>query len=321
MTSNSQKTEAWQRLLVGESIADLSLPLKDGRVDLSGLVLPESRVVQRFQTSLADVTQIEPNGIFRGSKLQNLDLSGSRLGSVSFIESEVSNCRFDRCDLKGLRLCATTMRDCTLRGANLRGTALGAATVRGPLEGKRNRFDRVDFTQADLKGTVYVAASFDHCTFANAKLLKIEFGSSTFANCHFEGELREVLFWRSDLFTRGYPEDAFPPNQMENVDFSRARLRDVEFRGLSLDRVLLPNDEEHIVISDFGDVLDKLISVLKQQADETAVVLIAYLSVYRRWTIPAARGVLNKQSLADAAGEDAVARVLELLRQFGVENE
>jgi uncharacterized protein YjbI with pentapeptide repeats len=317
MISDSLKAEGWRRLVSGESLADLSLSIKEGRLDLSGLALAEPRVVERWQTTLADVARVEPNGIFREATLQNLDLTGSKLSSVHFTDCKISNCCFDRCDLQGLRIGATTIRDSSFRKASLRGVALGPASVTGPLAGRRNRFVGVDFSEADLRDTIYVAASFERCDFSNARLANIRFGTSTFAHCRFAGELRQVQFWRSDLFARGFREDAFPPNEMLDVDFSRARLRDVEFRGLTLDRVRFPEDAEHLIIRDFPSVLDRLISVLKQQGDETARLLIAFLSVYRKWTVPNAWGVLNKQDIADA-GPGAVDRVCELLSQFGV---
>jgi len=167
----------------------------------------------------------------------------------------------------------------------------------------------VDFTEADLRDTAYLAAAFERCTFRNTKLVQINFRNSTFVECRFEGELREVLFWRT-----GFEGEAFPPNEMVNVDFSRAKLRDVEFRGLSLDQVQLPSDAEHIVIQDFAAVLDQLILALRQQGDQTAKILVAGFEVARKWAAPHAPGVLNTQDLAEA-GPDAVERVLVLVRQ------
>jgi uncharacterized protein YjbI with pentapeptide repeats len=112
--------KAWERLVSGETVSGLSLAKKDGRIDLSGLALPEPRVLERWQTTLADVARIEPNGIFRNAKLRDLDFTGSKLNSIHFTESEITNCRFDRCDLQGLRLCATTIRDSSFHGAKLR---------------------------------------------------------------------------------------------------------------------------------------------------------------------------------------------------------
>jgi uncharacterized protein YjbI with pentapeptide repeats len=319
MINDSLQSEAWRRLLGGESLDDMPLPRIDGRIDLGSLALPEPKVVQQWQTPLANVARIEPGGTFRQARWRDFDFSGSKLNSLRFYESELVNCRFDRCQLKDLRLWATTIRDCSFIRANLRESALGVATLEaGPLQGRRNKFVGVQFTETDLRGTVYVAAAFESCIFRNAKLVKIGFGTSTFADCQFEGELREVIFWRSDLFTRGFPEDAFPPNEMKNVDFSNARLLDVEFRGLNLDQVRLPNDTEHIVIEHFADVLDELLGALKQQGDQTARVLVAYLGGYRKWSSPKGRGVLNKQALTDAVDDDAAERVLGLLDDLGV---
>jgi hypothetical protein len=102
---------------------------------------------------------------------------------------------------------------------------------------------------------------------------------------------------------------------MIDIDFSRATLRDVEFRGLTLDRVRLPDDADHIILRDFPGVLDRLISALTQQQDQTAKILLAYLGAYRKWTVPGARGVLNKQDLAEI-DPSAVDRLLELLDKF-----
>jgi uncharacterized protein YjbI with pentapeptide repeats len=315
MIVDSSKMEVWRRLVTGESLSELVLPKKEGRIDLSGLALDDPKVLERWQTTLAGVARIEPSAVFRNAKLQNLDLTGSELPSVHFTDCEVKNCCFDRCDMPGFRLNATTIRESSFRQANLRGIALGAASVTGPFAGRRNSFVGVDFSGADLRDTIYVAASFEHCDFSYAKLTNIKFGTSTFSDCKFAGELRQVQFWRSDLFARGFAADAFPPNEMVDVDFSRAKLRDVEFRGLTLDRVRFPEDIEHLVMRDFSNILDRMINALADQGDETARLLIAFLSAYRKWTVPGAHGVLNKQDLAEA-GPDAVERVVGLLDQF-----
>ena len=38
---------------------------------------------------------------------------------------------------------------------------------------------------------------------------------------------------------------------MVNVDLSRAKLRWVEFRGLDLDTVRFPDDEDHLILNDY----------------------------------------------------------------------
>jgi len=319
MISDAIRTEAWQRLLTGESLSHLSLHKRDGRIDLSGLILPEPKALERWHTPLGSVERCESSASFHKAKWDGIDFSQSTLHSICFEESEISDCCFDRCELRNLRLWASTIRDCTFREADLRESGLGLATVEGPLSGRRNRFINVEFAKADLRNTVYVAAAFERCSFRSAKLINILFGTSTFEDCTFEGELREVRFWRSDLSVRGFPADAFPPNEMINVDLSQTRLRDVEFRGLTLDRVRLPDDANHIVIEDFAGTLDRLLSALTQQHDEPAKILTAYLSAYRKWTVQGARGVLNKQDLEDIGPgiAERLVQLLEELRQRG----
>jgi len=314
--SQPLQAEVWKRLLSGESLDGLSLLVKAGRIDLSGFRLPEPRVVSRWQARLADVTEVEADRIFRRVRWRDLDFSGSTLNSLQFYDSEITNCCFDRCRLGDFQPFATTIRDSSFRGADLRGAGLGIATESGPLKLRRNIYNGIDFTDADLRQTLYISASFEHCTFRNSKLAKLNFASSTFSDCRFEGELREVRFWRSDLPTcPWFPQDAFPPNEMTNVDFSHAKLRDVEFRGINLERVRLPVNKDHIIIHNFAATLDKVIDCLKKEGDETARILLASLEVHRSGAAPYSPGVLNRLDLAEA-GDGAVERVLRLLSQF-----
>jgi uncharacterized protein YjbI with pentapeptide repeats len=324
MLSDSLNAEVWERLRQSKPLEGISLATKDGRADLCGLSLPDPSVLQRWQTPTANMSQILPAGEFRGIRWQNLDFSGSKLNSLRFYESEVSNCLFEKCELKDWRLWDTRIRDCSFRRANLRDSALGAAVGDAgllgmgdrALLGKRNVYTRVDFTEADLRGTVYISAVFEQCMFRNTKLVKVDFGTSTFVDCQFEGELREVIFWR-----HGVGKESFPPGEMINVDFSSAKLRNVEFRGLCLEGVRLPSDSEQILVKNFSVVLDKLIDALERQGDRTAKILVAGFQVNRQWAHPGGPGVLNMRDLAEEVGEDAEERVVELLRRFGVEKQ
>lgn len=194
---------------------------------------------------------------------------------------------------------------------------MGVASERGPRRGTRNRYIDVDFSSANLRGTIYRAAAFERCIFANSNISKVNFGQSTFTDCRFEGELREVQFWRTRPLIEGEEKDLFPPNEMSNVDFRRAKLHWVEFRGLTLDTVQLPNDSDHIIIEDFAVVLDKLIAALKfENPDQTTRVLLAVFEVDRKWAAPHGRGVWNRQDFAEN-GEEELARVLDLLDRVG----
>jgi hypothetical protein len=174
----------------------------------------------------------------------------------------------------------------------------------GAHEGVRNTFVGVDFSEANLSGTIYEAAAFEGCLFSNSKLVKIDFQTSAFTNCRFEGELDDVLFYR-----HGFKGEKYPPNEMVNVDFSRARLKHVGFRGLMLDRVRLPNDDEHLVLKNFDTTLAQMAGALQRQSDPIAKKLVAFIGLKRKWAVPnQAQGYISVLDLADIVGQDGVKR-------------
>ena len=306
MKNESLNLEIWSRLTQGKSLEGLSVDNIDGRVDLRCLELPAPEILRRFQSHGISMAEIAPSASIHNAKWQNLDFTGSKMNGLRLFGCELSNCLFERCQLRDLRVWATTFTECSFKKASLREAALG-----GVQDGKRNIYSRVDFTETDLRGTAYKAAAFDGCIFRNAKIEGIDFNSSTFTDCIFEGELRDVLFYR-----RGYGGEAFPENEMLNVDFSHAKLRDVAFRGLSLEQVKLPEDVNHIMIRDVSATLDKLIAALKQEGDTMAKQLIAFLNIDRKWIVPnQAQAVINAQDLAETLGVAAVHRLRELLQR------
>lgn len=307
MIDELSKLEAWDRIVQGKVLDGLSLKIRDGRVDLGGLVLPKVSLRQ-YRTATADVTEIRPGAVIRGARWNGFDFTGSKLTSVRLFDCEITNCRFDKCQLQDFRVWSSKFTETSFRGADLSKAALG-----GVQDGRRNSFLGVDFTDTDLRQSSYMAASFERCVFRNAKLVKVDFQTSTFTDCEFQGELREVLFCR-----RGFKGEDFPPNEMINVDFSKATFRFVEFRGLSLERVKFPDDDaEHVVIKNYVSTLDTVIAALRSQHDGESKKLLAYLATCRKWAAPDQfQGVLSIRDLKEIAGEEATDRVLRLLHMI-----
>lgn len=298
MLSESLNLEIWDRLLAGKPLDGLGLETRDGRIDVRGLELPEPTVLRRFQFHGVAIAATDA-GIVHGVKWRNLDFTGSKLAGLRLMGGLVENCRFDGCNLQGVRIWATSFQDVSFKGANLRGSVLGGAH-----EGVRNTFRGVDFSEANLSGTTYEAAAFERCVFSNAKLVKIDFQTSTFTDCRFEGELDDVLFYR-----HGFKGEKYPPNEMVNVDFSRARLKHVGFRGLVLDRVRLPNDDENIVLKNFATTLDQMVATLQRQSDPVAKKVVAFIGIKRKWAVAnQAQGYINVPDLADLVGDEGVKR-------------
>src|SRR5579885_3563845 len=275
MIDEALNLEIWDRLLAGKPLEGLELETRDGRIDVRGLELPEPTVLRRFQYQGISIAATDA-GIVHGVKWRNLDFSESKLAGLRLMRGLVENCRFDDCNLQGVRIWATSFRNVSFKGANLRGSSLG-----GAYEGVRTTFLDVDFSEANLSDTSYTAAGFERCTFRNAKLTKIDFQSSTFQDCLFEGELNDVLFYR-----QGFEGEQFPPNEMVNVDFRRARLKHVGFRGLVLDRVQLPEDDDHIVLKNFASTLDQMTATFQKEGDALAKKLVALIDIRRKWAIP-----------------------------------
>ena len=306
MIDKSLNLEIWDRLIQGKALDGLSLPLKEGRFQLNGLELPNPSVVRRFEFKGRQMAEIEPSVVIHKAKWRKLDLSGSRLKGMRLFGCEIDDCRFDDCQLEGLRMWLMLIRNTSFKGADLHNSALG-----GVQDGQRNAFVGVDFSDADSSGTSYKAAAFERCLFRNAKLVKIDFQTSTFVDCRFEGELSDILFYR-----RGFQGEAFPPNEMIDVDFTRAQLRHVSFRGLTLDRVRFPSDSEHVVIKNFGSALDRMTQTFEQQGDALAKKLVALIAIRRNWVAPdQAQGVINLADLREVVGEEGVKRFIAAMPQ------
>jgi uncharacterized protein YjbI with pentapeptide repeats len=304
MMNSDQDAQVWKRLTEGKSLDGLGLDSRNGRLDLSGLLAPEPSVVKSVRKTVADVSELNDVTVFKGVTWKSLDFSSSRLNGLRFFNCTITDCVLDECRCQDWRLWGTTISNTSFRSADLRRSALG-----GVLEGRRNIFQKVDFTEADLRQTVYVSAEFVGCRFKDTRLSKVNFGGSSFTDCSFEGELREVCFNR-----KGFKADALPPNEMLRVDFSRAQLRSVEFRGLDLDNVRFPTDEDHLLLNDYLQTLDKLLEALRGRKDTTSKMLAGYFSVYRKWAGPRQRqGVLNQNDLLETVGEEGLRSVLEII--------
>ena len=295
------RSEMWARLSQGKPLEGLTVPRIYGRVDLRNLMVREPSVRATTRTEMADVDWLDGVTQLKSVHWKSIDFSGSHLPHLLFFNCTIDDCVFDKCFCQEWGLWGTVVTNTTFRAADLRNSAIGAVE-----DDKRNCYRSVDFSGADLRGTAYKATEFTGCQFRSARLDKVDFETSTFSACVFAGELREVQFYRT-----GYKGEAFPPNDMRNVDFTQATLRDVEFRGIDLDTARLPSDADHIVLDHFGEAMDRVLDALQRHPASWAKGLAAYLDVYRRW---AGRiGVLNRNDIEEIAGKEGVKTLLELI--------
>src|SRR5207253_8913943 len=195
--------EVLVRLAAGRSMEGLALGVRNGRVNLNGLTVAHPTAGKPKRLVLADVAPLQGQVAIRGVTLRSLDFSGSRLDGLRFFDCSVNDCVFDECRCHDWRVWGTTFEGCTFREADLRDAALGAVSGR-----RRNIFRTVDFTKTDLRQTAFVAAEFIGCLFKQCNLTKVNFGGSSFTDCVFEGELREVCFNRT-----AFGNESLAPNE------------------------------------------------------------------------------------------------------------
>lgn len=303
---DQRRAEVWQRLLSGEPLDGLGLALKNGRLDLSGLVSPQPTIERTLETPHGDVT-LGQTWQANGVTWKSLDLSGSRLPWGMLDGCTIKDCVFDGCDCMHWRTWANTFEDTSFRSASLRGAGLGGQDE----EGKWNRFYRVDFSDTDLRDTTYGAAEFVGCRFGNNRLRKIRFDGCSFADCTFEGEMKDVLFVNEGLIGKPYPR-----NEMRGVDFRGAKLRQVDFVKLDLEDVRLPSDPEIIVIE--GNYVETIRAVLRAVAgspDRASLVIEGYFEGLLKWALPnQRRGAVYKETFRKLGGEESVRRLEQLIR-------
>lgn len=306
--SDLQRAEVWRRLLSGEPLDGLGLALKNGRLDLSGLVAPQPIVERTLETPQGSVTLGQT---WQANRVtwQSLDFSGSRLPWGMLDGCTIRNCVFDGCDCTCWRTWANTFEDTSFRSASLRGAGLGGQDQ----EGRWNRFYRVDFTDTDLRDTTYGAAEFTGCRFKKNRLRKINFDGCAFTDCTFEGEMREVLFESEGLSVKPGPR-----NEMRGIDLRGAKLREVHFRKLDPVDVCFPDDPEVIVIEDnYAETARAVLQAVTGCNDRASIAIGGYFKSLLNWALPnQRRGVVYKEGFRKLTGEESVRRLEELLRSF-----
>lgn len=291
-------------LAAGTSPDDAAWGRVDGRADLRGLRTPLPLRANRREVERFFVEDLSGLLVLRDTSLADLDLRGAQLESLRLFNVTLSNCVLDEARCQDWRIWGTRVTDSSFAGTDLRRAALGPWH-----EGRGNTFERVTFARADFRGASCTTATFVDCDFSQARLVKIDFQSSSFIRTRFAGELREVTFWDHG-FKTGKPD----ANPMEDVDFSDAVFREVDFRRLNLDRVTFPTRPGHIVVRHYPCVLERAMATLDGDESLVGRLLRAVLGHRAKWVGPDQRVGVFSLSDFDEPGE--AERVTELLAKL-----
>lgn len=278
-------------LLRGDARPD-GLLTHGGRIDLRGLELPG-----RGNGPLPDVR----SPIWRG-----LDLPGARLPHLRIFDGVVDDCLFVGTDCLDWRLWRTRVTHCSFRRAGL-----GHAVIGSWEGGAGNTWQSVDFRGADLRSSVMRGGTLIDCDLCRARLGALTFYGMTMVRCAFEGALRGVIFE-----SRAVP-DLPTADPMQDVDFSSAVLRDVEFRGCRLVRPVWPPDQ---VIYTYPEELTVLRAARRVAQDSyphiplvSALLEGAINNV--RFSLPGSTGVLVWDDLVRLDSEQFAATYVDVVRR------
>jgi uncharacterized protein YjbI with pentapeptide repeats len=297
--------QVWPRLIAGHPLDDLGLPRVDGRIDLRGLSAPEPATLQQYMVAGTEVRRLGNLVEIRGAQWTGLDFSNARLESLRFFDVRIEQCSFDGARCRDWRMWNTSVEDTSFRKTDLRNAALGGVDGQ-----KRNSFRRVEFAHTDLRGTVWFSSNMTHCTFDHAKLKSVDFHGTVFEDCTFVGDLEDTTFYR-----HASGGDAFPPNEMKNVDLRRAALHFVGFRGLDMTSVKWPDGEDHVVVHDYPAKLDKLLVFLRDRTDDASRGLVGLIQDSRKWIGPRQRtGIISRHDLVEIGGKNFADEILSHLR-------
>lgn len=302
--------EVWKRLGAGESLSDLGLGEYENLIDVRGIHVPEVMKEELPSFRSWNIHRLKDHLELRNVQFEGMDFSDSHLEFMRFFRSRIIDCRFDRANCRNWGVRATDITRTSFAGANLRDGALGPWH-----EGRGNQYQFVSFCHADMRGILSSTATFASCDFSHARLDKVDFQSSSFIRCRFAGEVRGVLFY--DL---AYKSPKSDPNPMDDIDFSGAHLRRVEFRHLNLDRVRFPEDDDHILLKNYGCVLQKAIAAARSSQHPSSKALIAVLQNRLKWIGPKQQiGVFNRLDFRKSGGIEKEEFVLGVLRQAELE--
>ncbi len=286
----------------------------NGRVDLRNRQISAPRFEGVGDYGAYPIGRLSDSKRMRKVQLQNVDFSGSIMRHLDIAQSLFVNCRFDRADCRYWSLWSTCLVDCSFTGSRLNESQLGALLP----DGSQNHFEHVQFIKSDMRSIDCAGAVFDRCAFDGVKLDNTQFGiACSFKQCVFKGLLRDVMFGERLLLPSGQETmyTAIPQGVLEKVDFSQAVLRDVGFRDVSVQMVIWPDLQSHVIIELFSARLDDIIARLESKGDVEAAVRFFKME---REALGEGRGflVMHRLDLMDLVGAKRAEEVIMMLKDL-----
>src|SRR5438309_5953046 len=210
----------------------------EGYVDARNFNLPTSAPTERIATPAGNLEIDRDFAVFRGLRLRKIDLSGSRIAHSLWLNCRLEDVKLDRADARLVAFSGGRLDKVSFRQTDLSGSAWGMTGRSGPV------VSECVFIESSMTQSAYSHPLFRGCLF-DTLLERVNYRGSRFEDCTFAGTLKYVWF---DRTYGDNPSEGRQVNTMRNVDFSRARMVSVSFKGVDLSSVTLPATG-HVVIN------------------------------------------------------------------------
>lgn len=164
---------------------------------------------------------------FSGVSLERADLRHAWIEECVF-----RDVCFDRADLSYATDHGSLFERCSFKSTNFERAMFGH---------RGTRLIDCSFIRARFRGADFIRPEFDRCEFV-CNFKNIDFNASSFVDCRFEGKLQDVWF-HGGFGLPDFEDDFGKPrkNEMKNVDFSAAELRQMTYSDdCDLSTVVLP---------------------------------------------------------------------------------
>lgn len=237
------------------------LDLVDDRIDLRGAILSTIEKQQTIGTKEHSLTLKTGTLKLKNATIEDIDFSYADISYGLLQESTITNCLFKETVAKEMDIYATDFERCKFEKTNF-----AYSFMNKNVAGNAGSFKNCRFFKTNLKETIFSFPIIDNCFFEDCKLYGADFDGSRMRNVTFVGEVdspfiggyswtaQKSLFW---IFNKIEPKDY--PNLMQNVDFTRANIKDIMFqREIDLSGCKFPNDGDFILIKNVSKLFPKL---------------------------------------------------------------
>lgn len=237
------------------------LGLIDDRIDLRGAVLSTITKRQTIGTKAHSLTLKTGSLKLKKATIENIDFSYADISYGLLQESMVTNCLFKDTIAKEMDIYASDFERCTFERTNF-----AYSFMNKNVADNAGSFKNCKFLKTNLKETIFSFPVIDNCIFEDCKLYGADFDGSRMRNVTFVGEVdspfmggyswtaQKSLFW---IFNKIDPKNY--PNQMQNIDFTRANIKDIMFQnGIDLSGCKFPTNGDFIMVKNVSKLFPKL---------------------------------------------------------------